>query len=129
MGDQSALDARVVAIVAEALDVKPERLRLHSSLVEDLGAESIDFLDILFRLETAFGIKIREADIWEGSIDTTDDASIQAGVERLRARMPDFPWDRLPARLTRADLPRLITVQTIVDYLQRRPENLGVTEG
>ena len=120
----ASLHDRVVAILAEALDVPPDEVRLHSSLIHDLGAESIDFLDIQFRIESAFGIEIRDDDMWAGSFDRTDQASIDAGIERLRARMPDFRWDRLPAKLTKQDLPNLITVQTVVDYLERR----GVSE-
>jgi acyl carrier protein len=114
------LEARVTEIVAEALDVPGSDISLQSSLIDDLGAESIDFLDILFRLETAFQIKIPEDELWKGSIDPSDPASVEAGVGELRRRMPEFRWDRLPVRLTRESLPRLITVQTIVDYLSRR---------
>jgi acyl carrier protein len=77
----------------------------------------------VFRLESAFGIKIPENEIWRGSIDPADvdnPQAVAAAVERLKARMPAFRWSALPARLSRADLPRLITVQTIVEYLERR---------
>ena len=118
-GVPADLDARVKQIVASALDVPLADVRNHSSLINDLGAESIDFIDIVFRLESAFGIEIPE-DIWKGSIDGSDDAAIETGVARLRASMPDFRWDALPEKITRAHLPALITVQTILDYLQRR---------
>ena len=118
--EATALRQRVTAIVAEALDVPLDRVTAHASLIDDLGAESIDFLDILFRIETACGMKIREDEMWEGSIDRTDQASIDASLERLRARRHEFRWDRLPPRPTEQDLPRLITVETIIEYLQRR---------
>lgn len=123
------LETRVVQIVAEALDRPLAEVKPHSSLLDDLGAESIDFLDIMFRIETAFGIKISEQDMWKGSIGGSDPDSIQAGVETLRRRMPEFQWDRLPPRLTRNDLPRLITVRTIIDYLEdRRNEGAAAAE-
>lgn len=115
--EPSGREARVVAIVAEALDVDPARVTRQSSFIDDLGAESIDFLDIVFKLETAFGRQIPEQDIWKGSIDTSSPEKVAEGVARLRERMPDFNWARLPAQLSAADLPRLITVQTILDYL------------
>jgi acyl carrier protein len=114
------IEARVKTIVAEALDVPIESVHSHSSLVADLNAESIDFLDIAFRLESAFDIKIPEEELWRGSLDTTSDASIARGIAELRVRMPEFAWHRIPEPVTRADLPMLITVQTIVDYLRRR---------
>jgi acyl carrier protein len=115
--EPSDREARVVAIVAEALDVDPSRVKRHSSFIDDLGAESIDFLDIVFKLETAFGRQIPEQDIWKGSIDTSSPEKLAQGVARLREHMPDFNWARLPTQLSAADLPRLITVQTILDYL------------
>lgn len=111
---------RVAAIVAEALNVPVTRVTPSASLIDDLGAESIDFLDILFRLETAFNIKIRENELWGGAIDRTSPQSIEASIARLKARQPDYPWERLPATPTASDLPRLITVQTIVHHLQER---------
>ena len=86
--------------------------------MDDLGAESIDFLDILFRVESAFAIKIPEDELWRGSFDSLDSPSaIAKGVEALRERWPGFDWSRLPKTIAKQDLPRLITVQTIVEYL------------
>lgn len=126
MTEHAALEQRVVAIVADALDVDRTKVRPSASLVDDLGAESIDFLDIVFRLETAFDIKIPENDMWKGSIDPRTQESIDIGIQALKKRMPDFDWRTLPERITRNDLPRLITVQTIVDYLEGR---LGTPDG
>jgi hypothetical protein len=96
-------------------------------LINDLGAESIDFIDIVFRLESAFEIEIPQEDMWRGSIDGSDETTIAAGVARLKAIMPDFRWDTLPAKLTRNDLPALITVQTITEYLRKRLHAAGTT--
>jgi acyl carrier protein len=85
---------RVAAIVADALNVPVERVTPSASLIDDLGAESIDFLDILFRVETAFGIKIRESELWSGTIDRSSQQTIDASIERLKARQPD---DRSPS--------------------------------
>ncbi len=113
---------KVIATVAEALDHRPEEVGLHSSLIDDLGAESIDFLDIAFRLESAFGIEIPDDEIWVGAVGKKNPGpeEIDAAVAALRERMPDYRWDRLPPKPGRTDLPRLITVQTVVDYLERR---------
>ena len=89
-------------------------------MIDDLGAESIDFLDILFRIETAFDIKIRESEMWSGTIDRTSPESIAASIEQLKIRQPDYRWDRLPAQPAPSDLARLITVQTIITHLHDR---------
>ena len=119
---RSEIESRVLSIVADALDQPAERVTFDSSLVDDLGAESIDFLDIVFRLESAFGLKIPEEEIWEGSFDGVGDDpdAIADRLAQLKARRPGFRWDRVPARPSRADLPRLITVGTIVEYVERR---------
>jgi acyl carrier protein len=118
----SEIEVRVLSIVADALDQPAERVTLDSSLVDDLGAESIDFLDIVFRLESAFGLKIPEEEIWAGSFDGLGDdpGAIEARLSELKVRRPGFRWDRLPSRPTRSDLPRLITVGTVVEYLEKR---------
>ena len=72
------------------------------------------------RFISAFSIKIPEQDMWRGSIDASSPESIADGVARLRARMPAYAWDKLPSKLQPQDLPRLITVQTIVDYVEAR---------
>ena len=116
------LEQNVIAIVAEALSVEPREVHLHSSLMDDLGAESIDFIDIVFRLEAEYDLIIPEGDLWAGSmaIDANDPAAIDRGVAALREKMPDFAWDRFRNGVKKSDLPRLITIQTIVDYLRRQ---------
>ena len=116
------IEARVISIVADALDQPADKVTLDSSLVDDLGAESIDFLDIVFRLESAFGLKIPEEEIWAGSFGGLDDdpGALEARLSELKARRPGFRWDRIPSRPSRADLPRLITVGTVVEYLETR---------
>jgi acyl carrier protein len=118
---RSEIGDRVRAIVGEALDRPAAEVRDEASLIDDLGAESIDFLDLVFRLESAFGIKIPEEQIWAGSLGLAgaSDAEIQEGVRKLRAELPGFRWDRFPGRVASQDLPRLLTVRTIVDYLER----------
>ena len=119
---RSEIEARIFSIVADALDQPVEQVTRDSSLVDDLGAESIDFLDIVFRLESAFGLKIPEDEIWQGAFEGVGDDPdlLAARLAELKARRPGFRWDRFPERPSRADLPRLITVTTVVEDLERR---------
>ncbi len=116
------LEKSVIGIVAEALSLDPREVKLHSSLMDDLGAESIDFIDIVFRLESEYDLIIPEQELWAGSmdIDANDPEAIERGVDDLRRKMPDFAWERFPGPVGKTNLPRLITVSTIVDYLRRR---------
>lgn len=115
------LEARVLGVVAEALDHPRETISLDASLIDDLGAESIDLLDIVFRLETEFDLKISETEIWGELTDGTEDpAALSARLAELKLKRPGFRWDRIPEAPRRHDLPRLLTPRTIVDYLENR---------
>ena len=85
------LDAAVRGIVAEVLMVPPASVRSDSALVGELGAESIDFLDLIFRIEEAIGKKIPTSR-WEA-----------------------FVRERLPG----ADLSRAITTEVVVEFARR----------
>jgi acyl carrier protein len=123
---RSELESRAIQVVAAALDKNPSEVRAYSSLIDDLGAESIDFLDIRFRLETEFHIKISDHDLWEGTLRqkyphlVTDQGVTDEGIRLLKESMPEFRWDRFQTGISLMQLPRLITVSTIVDYLDRR---------
>lgn len=120
--DSAQIEITVIDIVADALSHSREDVKLHSSLIDDLGAESIDFIDIVFRLESEFELLIPTEELWAGSIDVTGDdpEAIERGVAALRASMPEFAWERFAGGVTKQDLPRLITVNTIAKYLHRQ---------
>lgn len=119
---------RVKKLLATALDRPAEEISLGSSLIDDLGAESIDFLDIQFRLEDEFSVEI-EDEIWKGSLDMSDprwmieDRVTSEGVSRLKRLQPEYPWDRLGTEVRGADLPRLITVRTIVNFISAQTDS------
>jgi acyl carrier protein len=125
------LEDRVLRIVSEALDKNPGEIGRNSSLIDDLGAESIDFIDIQYRLETDFGIEIGEDELWHGSLDLADPRTFDGkrltaeAMAELKRRLPRFGWHRFPNGIGRDDLPRLITVNTILDYLSSRNDLRG----
>jgi len=120
------LELRVIEIVASALDQDLSSVELRHSLIDDLGAESIDFLDIQFRIESSFGIRVPDDEIWKGALDLADERWVRndrltaEGRARLEALQPDFPWERFPDGAHVRDFPRLVTVGTIVAYVERR---------
>jgi len=85
---------KVVATLVDALNLEEDEIRPESTLQGDLGAESIDFLDIVFRLEREFGIKIPRNElfpesIFQGDPDFVQNGKVtQKGLKELRQKMP-----------------------------------------
>src|SRR5437867_9079993 len=94
MPSQEEIYSKVSATLVEALNVDEEEIKPTSTLQGDLGAESIDFLDIVFRLEREFGIKIPRGElfpesIFQGDPEFVENGKVTAkGLEELRSRMP-----------------------------------------
>src|SRR5439155_8566465 len=94
MPSQDEIYTKVSATLVEALNVDEDEVKPTSTLQGDLGAESIDFLDIVFRLEREFGIKIPRGELFPESIFQGDPELVQngrvtdKGLAELRARMP-----------------------------------------
>src|SRR5918996_78959 len=86
--------SKVSATLVEALNVDEEDIKPQATLQGDLGAESIDFLDIVFRLEREFGIKIPRGELFPESIFQGDPEFVAngrvtpKGLAELKARMP-----------------------------------------
>src|SRR5947209_18034940 len=73
------ISARVAEVLVEALNVEEDEIKPTATLQGDLGAESIDFLDIVFRLEREFGIKIPRGELFPESIFQGDPEFVQDG--------------------------------------------------
>src|SRR5215217_6678600 len=86
--------SKVSATLVEALNVDEDEIQPTSTLQGDLGAESIDFLDIVFRLEREFGIKIPRGELFPEAIFQGDPDFVQngrvtpKGMTELRTKMP-----------------------------------------
>ena len=122
-----AVFPKVAATMADALGCDLEQVKLDASLINDLGAESIDFLDIVFRLERAFKVKIPRGKIVEearGDLSAAefDQAGVvtPAGFERLKSFLSEVPIDRLKAPVKVADIPRLFTTETFCKMVIRQ---------
>ena len=122
-----AVFPKVAAIMADALGCDAERVKIEASLMDDLGAESIDFLDIVFRLERAFKVKIPRGKIVEEARGDLSEAEFDqggvvspAGFERLKSYLSEVPADRFKSPLKVADIPRLFTVETFCKMVIRQ---------
>ena len=124
--DIDAVFPKVAATVADALGCDEDDVKRDSSLINDLGAESIDFLDLVFRLEGAFKIKIPRGKIVEDSRGALSEAEFEQkgvvterGLAQLRAFLAEVPADRFRTPLKVAEIPRLFTAETFCKLVIR----------
>jgi acyl carrier protein len=114
---------KVARVLVDSLNVNEDEITPTSTLQGDLGAESIDFLDIVFRLEREFDIKIPRGElfpesIFQGDPDLVSDGKVtEQGMDELRSRMPfadlgSFDKDR---RLSAVS--DLFTVGLVIRYI------------
>jgi acyl carrier protein len=109
---------RVQRCVAEALAIDSSRVTSSSQLIPDLGAESLDLLDLVFRLEQEFAIKIPQGGILlavrDGIEDRFEDRGLlsETALARLRTLMPEVPRESLVPGLRPHQVPELFTPVT-----------------
>ena len=112
-------------IISQALKVDEKKIELHSSLIKDLGAESIDFLDIVFRLEKTFKIKIPKGELFPEKLLTDarfvkEGKITSMGIEELKKRVPNANWAEFSKNPSVANLGDVFTVGMITDYLSEK---------
>jgi len=124
--DIDAVFPKVAQIVADALGCDLDEVKPQASLIEDLDAESIDFLDLVFRLEKGFGVKIPRGKIVEDARGPLPEAEFEkkgvvtdAGLARLREFLSEVPADRIKTPLKAGDVPRLFTTETFCKVVIR----------
>jgi acyl carrier protein len=129
MPTQDEIYSKVSATLVEALNVDEEDIKPTSTLQGDLGAESIDFLDIVFRLEREFGIKIPRGELFPESIFQGDPELVQdgrvtpKGLEELRTKMPFADLTKFEENPEVGNLSNLFTVDLITRYIQGKLVN------
>jgi acyl carrier protein len=121
-----AVFPKVAETLADALGCDVEQVTLNISLIEGLDAESIDFLDIVFRLERAFKVKIPRGKIIEEARGNLPESEFEAnglvteaGLERLKAYLTEVPADRFRTPMKVADITRLFTPETFCKLVIR----------
>ena len=113
--------------VAESLALDPDKIRMDSRLVDQLGADSLDFLDFIFSLEKKFGIKLsREgleqllrADFLEDDLTDEDYLSASA-IERMGEWMPELKNAPDAGKITPRELYSYITLESLAILVERR---------
>ena len=125
MATKEEVYAKVQDALVDALGVDEDEVSPDATLVGDLGAESIDFLDIVFRLEKAFDINIDRAEMFPEDILTNaeyvqDGKVTPAGVEELKKRMPFADLSKFEQDPVVQNFGNLLTVSDMCRYVESK---------
>ena len=112
-------------VIVDAIGVAEEEIKEEATLTRDLGAESIDFLDIVFRLEKTFSIKIPRGELFPDDILTSaqyfDGGRMTTdGVYVLKAAMPHADLSDFEKDPDISEIPNLFTVKMIVNFVMAK---------
>ena len=121
---------KVTSTLVDALGVEEDEVTAEATLTGDLGAESIDFLDIVFRLEKNFGIKIPRGDLFPEDIQSDpelvqDGRVTDKGLDALREKLPYADLDKFSQDPNVQDLSDLFTVEMITRYVESKISSNG----
>ena len=116
---------KVQAALVDALGVDDDEVTREATLVGDLGAESIDFLDIVFRLEKAFDIEIPRSELFPEDVLTSteyvqDGKVTDAGIEELKKRMPFADLSKFEDNPVVQEFGNLLTVNDLCRYIESK---------
>jgi acyl carrier protein len=124
--EQQEVEMKVIAAVARALDLPPADIELGASLQEEYGAESLDILEIVFALETAFRIRMPKTNLMQHAQERFgEDTFLHQGqltdfaLRMLREMRPEIDPALFKPGLRVHDVARLVTTQTFVRLAMR----------
>lgn len=125
VSSKSEIFSKVQEALVDALGVDEDEVTPGATLQGDLGAESIDFLDIVFRLEKAFGIKIERGELFPEDILTNTDYVEEgkvnaAGLAALKERMPFADLTKFAADPNVTNLGKQLTVQDMCNFVEHK---------
>jgi acyl carrier protein len=125
MPSRDEIFEKVKTALVDALGVDDDEVTSNATMVGDLGAESIDFLDIVFRLEKSFGIKIPRGELFpEDVLSSTEFVTNgkvnAAGMAALKARMPFYDLTKFEQNPSVQNFPNMLTVEDMVRYVQSK---------
>ncbi len=116
---------KVKGVLVDALGVDEDEIKPEAVIRDDLGAESIDFLDIMFRLEKTFGIKIPKGELLPENV-ASDPNMVQNGVVTpggiaiLKQKMPHSDFTAFESDPKLENMSKLFTVDSITNYVQSK---------
>jgi Acyl carrier protein len=118
---------RIRALIADSLAVDESTITPQSRLIDELGADSLDFVDLTFAIEKAFGVRLRESELnFLAKLDFSSPAVMQEGyltrdtIASVRPLLPALDRVPDPERVTPGELFSLLTVETLCLMIRQR---------
>jgi acyl carrier protein len=116
---------KVRTVLVDSLGVDDDEVTPGASLVKDLGAESIDFLDIKFQLEQAFGFKITDGELFPENVMQNpafvkDGRVTPEGIATLKERLPHVDFSKFEASPELGRVAQVFTVDALVRFVERK---------
>ena len=125
MANRDEIFEKVREVFVDALEADVADVHLVATLVDDLGAESIDLLDIVFQLEKAFNIKIDRGELIP--VDMLNDAEFvhegkltAAGLAKLREALPSADLEAFSKNPMVQNIAKVLTVQDMVNIVETK---------
>jgi acyl carrier protein len=127
--DTSSIYPRVKVIVADVLAIDESEVEPDGSLINDYGGESIDFLDLVYRLEREFKVKIPRGQIEKEARGALENEAFaengkltEEGMVQLKEYLAEVPEERFKDGMSVVAIPTLFTVQTFCKLVLRAQE-------
>ena len=123
--DREEVFEKVREVLVDALAVDDDEVTPDATLIGDLGAESIDILDISFKLEQTFGFKIAQGELFPEGV-TQDPEYVQdgkitdKGLATLKERLPHFDFSKLENDRSVATVGQIFTVEALVNFCEQK---------
>ena len=125
--NKNEIFSSIQPLIADRLALKPQQISLGSRLIDDLGADSLDLLDIVFGIEKQFGIKMRDGELdFLTRLDFSSPEVMREGrltiqtVDRVKLWLPELQKVPDPEKVTPRQLFSFITIDVLCSLLEKR---------
>jgi acyl carrier protein len=122
--------SKVQEVLIDALGVDEDEVTPEATLTSDLGAESIDFLDIVFKLEQTFGFKIAQGELFPENVAqdprfVKDGKVTPEGLAALREKLPHADFSKFESNPEITKVAEVFTVDALVNFVERKLARQG----
>ncbi len=118
---------KLLPLIQEVTGATEERIRMESCLMEDLGAESLDLLDLSFLMEETFGVTIASNEFEQRATEQMpvgtyerEGLLTEEGVAKLRLALPEVSLEKIQPGMPKITVPKILTVGVFVHLIQRK---------